>query len=242
MRQASIPRVLCAAALVSAAAAAHADTLSSGSAVISPAGTDLALDPQLAGTIVQDVVTPFRYDGWYRDISGETPVEMHGDVNGSVQSRVVRTDAGTYDFYWRITVDRGAFLPVANFRLGGFGAADYNANWRSDGDGIASPAMVQEGSDGAITWSFGQYLPPSQEINPGQTSFFFFLGTDAHAYAQAGSFSLESERDSGGSMMIDWGGSSGNYATFAPAVPEPASLALMLSGVTALVLALRRRG
>ena len=228
------------AALLPLASAALADTLAPGSSITGPAGTTVSAEPQLAGTVVQDVLTPFSYDGWFTD-SGGPPVTTHGAVTGTVQSRVVLAVDGTYDFYWRITVDSTAFLPVLGFGLSGLAPATYNANWRSDGLGSVQPAIVGESAAGDVGWTFGSFVPPSHEIQPGEQSYFLMLDTNAHAYAPSATFSLNSGRDSGGSMELDWGGSSGPYATFAPAVPEPASAALTLAGLGTLALLRRKR-
>jgi hypothetical protein len=165
---------------------------------------------------------------------------------------------GTYDFYWRIAVSNRSFLPLATFTLNGFGPATYNANFRSDRAGLVQPATISESTDGVVSFAFGQYIPPSQEIYNGQSSYSFFLDTDARAYSTTkGTFTLESERDSGGSMMIDWGGVSRGYLTFAPVwgastgeqvihgaaaavVPEPATAPLAAAGLLAIAWAARR--
>lgn len=224
---------------------ASAVTLSPGGFEVLGGGTTAASEPWLAGTVVQDVVTPFTYDGWFSDSGSGDTVVTHGNVTGSVQSRVVRAVDGTYDFYWRVSVNNDAFLPVADFGLKNFVPGTYNADYRTDGLGSVSPATVNQSASGDIGWGFGQYVPPSTEIYPGQQSYFFFLDTNAHFYNHSATFSLGSERDSGGSMMIDWGGQSGQYATFGPTwlkfhplelqpVPEPASVWLTLAGMFAI--------
>jgi hypothetical protein len=91
-------------------------------------GTTVAARPELAGLVLEDVLTTFNFDG----------------VSGTVQNRVVReTTTGTLDFYWKIDVDANASgLGIDAFRL----------------------------------------------ING--SSRFFFLHTDATAYAKTGAFDL----------------------------------------------------
>lgn len=205
--------------------AARADILSPGTLIPGLTGTTVADEPRLAGNVVEDVTTPFSYTGWFQDSSFGAP-PVYGDVTGTVRSRVVHSVDGTYDFYWQITVDRTSFLPIANFNLAGLSPATYNANWRRDSRGTVQPAYVSEQESGDITWAFGQYIAPSTEIYPGQQSHLLFLDTDARYYRRStfSFFSLGSERDSGGSMMIQWGGASGEYPTFAPStVPEVGS-------------------
>ena len=58
-------------------------------------------------------------------------------------------------------------------------------------------------------------------------------GTDARAYAKTGQFRI-------GASTRDFSIGSGEYAAFAPAVPESSTYALMLAGV-ALVVGLAKR-
>ena len=125
--------------------AALAGTLSPGTLIPGPTGASVATQPQLAGKVVEDVTTPFRYTGSFTDSSDGTSRVTQGDVSGSVRSRVVLADDGTYDFYWQITVDAKSFLPEASLNLSGFAPATYrNADWRSDIAGDVPPAVVSE--------------------------------------------------------------------------------------------------
>jgi hypothetical protein len=218
----SLAQLVVAAAALCASPATVAETLAPGDAIVGPPGTTDAAESQLAGKVVEDVTTPFSYTGRFEDaFSGRPPV--HGEVTGSVRSRVVLAKDGSYDFYWQVTVNGDSFLPVAALNLSGLAPATYNANWRSDEQGSVQPAVIIEQASGEVNWRFGQYIPPSTEVYPAQKSYFVFLDSDAHFYSRAGFFSLLSERDSGGSMGIDWGGASGLYPTFAPASAPDAS-------------------
>jgi hypothetical protein len=244
--------------LAALAGTAAADTLTAGGTVVGPTQATLGSQPQLAGSIVAQSVTPFSYEGWYEDDS-QGPNRTTGTVSGSVESMVVHSTDGSYDFYWRVTVDRGAFLPIANFSIDGFAPGSYNTGWRGNTRaGGVTPALVQEDASGHIDFAFGQYVPPSSEVNPAAHSYWLFLDTNAHGWNGSGSFALESERDSGGDMLIDWGGNSDPFATYAPVwaaahaagagpiapVPEPGTVWLALGGLGVLggVLRRQRRG
>jgi hypothetical protein len=227
-------------ALLPVASTAWADTLAPGGEILGPTGTTFAAEPQLGGTVVEDVITPFSYTGWLTDSGGPTPVTTHGTISGSVQSRVVHAVDGTYDFYWKVNVDPGSFLSVLDLEVGGLAPATYNANWRMDGLGMVQPGLISQRSSGGVDWLFG-LVSPSHQLAGGEQSYFLMLDTNAHAYTHTAEFSLGSGRDAGGSMMIDWGGSSANYATFAPAVPEPGSVALIGAGLGLLAFLQRRR-
>ena len=209
-------QVLLSLAMLTTATAAPASALTPGNAIVGPSGTTAAAEPGLAGKVVEDQTTPFDYTGWFQDsFSGRPP--LYGEVTGNVRSRVVLAKDGSYDFYWQVTVNANSFLPVAALNLSGLAPATYNADWRSDMKGEVQPAVVMEQVSGEVNWRFGQYIAPSAEIYPGQTSYFLFLDSDARFYSRTAFLSLLSERDSGGSLGIQWGGASGLYPTFAPA-------------------------
>jgi hypothetical protein len=212
----AVARCFVAAALL-VGSAAEAGTLSPGTLIAGPAGTTSVAEPRLAGKVVEDETTPFDYTGWFLDSFSGSAQPVYGRVSGTVQARVVLAADGSYDFYWRISVDRDAFLPVLDFGVSGLAPATYETDWRSDLQGEVPPATVSEQTSGDVGWEFGQYIPPSSEIYPGQRSYFVFLDSDARHYARSAFFSLKSGRDSGGSMNIDWGGASGLYPTFGPA-------------------------
>jgi hypothetical protein len=210
-----------------------ADALVPGSLIYASPGTTVEAEPQLAGSIVEDVVTPFSYSGWLQDLGvAPHPLTLTGEVRGSVQSRVVLSNDNTYDFYWRVTVDRESFLPVSHLFVEGFAPDKYNANWRLDGEGNVPPALIGQRDNGELYWSFGLFAPQSRQITPGSASYFLFIDTDAHAYSRTASFSLLSGRNESGSMLVTWGGTSESYLTFAPSpVPEPSATWLALIGL-----------
>lgn len=172
-------------------------------------GTTNAARPELAGTVLEDVITPFSFDG----------------VSGTVQNRVVKeSGTGTLDFYWKVDVAPSSTgTGVGAFRLIDFDASKLtDADWRVDGLGTVAPTTARlfnptSYPTGAINFLFGS------AVTAGSDSRFFFLHTDATSYALTGHYDMLT----GGTQQL-----SSVYQTFAPsAVPEPSSLGLMFAGI-----------
>jgi hypothetical protein len=227
-------------------------------------GMDLKAQPRLAGTLVEDIATPFAFD---IEANGPGASFLTYTLSGTLQSRVVRASDGTYDFYWRVTPDaavpfRGTDwsgdpvegiegppytvgISVSSMTVSGFTAPALRADWLSDDLG-GIPPMSAAAGDGNVLFAFGDDFvnPVNGELEsvprigllPNEESSFFFVDTDARAYAKTASFSMLS-------LAIGlFAGSSASYSTFAPAaVPEPQTYALMLAGLGLTLLAARRR-
>ena len=192
-------------------------------------GTTVAARPELAGVVLADTMQPFTFSGMA--------------LSGTVQNRVVReAGTGTLDFYWRVLVDPASTGGgISAFRLGNFGYSYLtDADWRLDGLGTVAPFVGRLFNpsgrpDGAINFLFTDpQVGPSDLTTGVGGSRFFFLHTDATAYAMTASYDLLG----GPNQTL-----SGSYATYAPAlsVPEPASALLMALGLPALAFLLRRR-
>ena len=181
-------------------------------------GTTAAARPELAGLVLVDDLTPFSFSG----------------VTGTVQNRVVReTGSGTLDFYWKVNVDASSTgTGVGAFRLADFGYSNLkDADWRIDGLGTVAPTTGR---------LFNSTSYPTGDINflferavtAGAESRFFFLHTDATSFAKTAQFDMLTA----GSEQL-----SGAMSTYAPAVPEPESLALTAVGMAVVAGFMRRR-
>jgi hypothetical protein len=214
---------VCVAAAITFSGAAQAVVLIPGFAIPLP-GTSVASDPSLAGPVVQDIMTPFNLAG--------------GFATGQVESSVVLAADGTYDFYWRVFNDPTSTGPVGVLRIGNFLTSSYDANYRTDLAGNLAPltASLFASPPGSINWAFYDLGNPNatQALEPGQSSMFMFLDTNATSFAQTALLDVATIGTTGGSNAI---------STFAPGpsgVPEPATWAMMLIGFAGLGFAFRQ--
>ncbi len=207
--------VLTASALVSTSASA-VPLVAIGDYPLS--GTTSADHPELAGFVIEDVLSDFSLSG-----AGET-------ISGKIQNRVVRSDVdGTLAFYWRILPDTGTGDVLA-FRLTDFGGFTLDADWRIDGLGTVAPTTARylDVANGSVNFLFDL-----NEVPVAASSNFFYLNTNATHYAMTGLFDL---------LCAESGCLSPSYQTFAPtAVPAPTTLWLLGSGLAGIVAVAKRR-
>lgn len=196
-----------------------------------PTGTTVAARPELAGVVLADVIRPFSFT-----ISGAGGTVL---IEGEIQDRVVRSDLdGTLDFYWRIFNQSTASPGVTpalydlSFR-NGFDGFTTDVDYRLDGLGDLGFVLGDRAGD-SVVFSSSDFAT----IGPGDSSYFWFVKTNATAFDESGSGSLTGVdfdgRDPQGVGIIP--------VLFAPAeAPEPSSGFLLLSGLAGLILGLAKR-
>lgn len=175
-------------------------------------GTTSALEPQLAGTVVEDEITAVSF------------TIGSGTFSANVQSRVVLSDDGTYDFYWRVrdtTYDGTDPAAMGSFRIGDFGipTAGLNGNYRLDGLGNVGPDsafVFGAPNEDFVNFNF------NGGMRAGNETYFMLLDTQATRYARTAVFDLTNV----GQTQI-----SDSYSTFGVAeIPEPGAWLLMIAG------------
>ncbi len=180
-------------------------------------GTTVAARPELAGVVLEDMLTPFSFSG-----AGEV-------LSGVVQNRVILSVDGTIDFAWRITIDETSTGDISAFRVTGFDGYALDADWRMDGLGNVAPTTARYfgTASGSVNFLFD-----ANEIGVRESSYFFFLDTEATNYAMTGLYDM---------LCADTECVSSLYQTFAPsAVPVPAAVWLFGSGLLGLIAVARR--
>jgi hypothetical protein len=220
MSKLSCKALLATTLLAAVAGSAHAVLLNPGDIKPLP-GTTVAAEPQLAGIVVVDELLPFSF------------ADGGGNISGAVQVRVVRSTVdNTIDFYWRIFNDSNSSDAISLIHVGDFNASFYDVNWRIDGLGDVAPTAGLRHLppiDNAFDFLFANLL------QPGTTSKFLFLDTDAFSYERTAIFHL---------LDLDQVSSSINFMAYAPSyrtVPEAGSLALVVAGLSAIAFTRRRK-
>ena len=229
-------------ALLAGACLALAPALPAGAVVLVPGeqtqltGTSVAERPELAGTVLADELRPFSIG-----LTG-------GDViTGQIQDRVVRSDAGTLDFYLRVQNDASSDRPLGVGPGGGCAPAGseacyalvfafandgpgftYDVDFRTDGLGADASAGVLAAQ--------GFFIFDLPALAPGESSSFYFVHTDATAF----------EPGINNGLLVNGAGeglaAGAEFSHFQPvrAVPLPAAWLLFGAGLAGLMPWLRR--
>jgi hypothetical protein len=151
---------------------AHAIVLQPGPNAVIPVGTTLALRPELAGIVLEDVMRPFQ-------VLDEFGAPF---ATGNIQERVIQADStGKLIFDASIHIDWAAPGVAWDF-LGRryMGSFQSDVDWRLDGLGTVFPSRAWRAVPDEVWFTPWPYVPQSS----GQTRFMF-IATDASYYAES---------------------------------------------------------
>ncbi|MHB8741675.1 MAG: VPLPA-CTERM sorting domain-containing protein [Sulfuricaulis sp.] len=186
-------------------------------------GTTESAEPDLAGTVLQDVTRAFSID-----LGGGA------SISGTVQDRVVReANTGTLDFYCRLFNDCMSAGSLGLVSRTGYSGQSTEVNYRLDGLGNIAPTGASRVGGSGSDVAFGFLSDP---IGAGDNSKFFFIKTGATNYDENGNGEISGFNFSTGGFGVT------QFHTFEPApVPLPAAAWLFGSGLAGLFGFTRRK-
>lgn len=201
--------------------------------LVSPGGTSVAANPDLAGSVVNDNSISALFENGILVASVD------------VQNRVTRSDnTGALTFEPRITSDiNNGFseeFQIIGFDLTGLGGFDLDADFRTDGLGDTGFSTISRSGDGdLLSFIFESPLRNGQLIlDPHEASLFPALVTNASAFDLGGAMTIYGRRIEDGVTL-----SATIYGLAAPTnvVPLPASIVFLLGAIAALGFVGRKR-
>jgi hypothetical protein len=154
--------------------------------------------------------------------------------SGTLNAAVVQNEVNTLDFYYQVTnsqASQSSLSRASNFNFSGFNSAVFFRTDNAGGiggfvAGTETPDLADRDNFGVIGFNFLEGTTGSSgKINPGETSSILVIRTDATLFT------------TGITSIIN--GGSATVTTFAPFIPEPATVSMM---ALALPLLARRRG
>lgn len=192
--------------------------------------TTLAAEPDLAGTVLAQLSTPFTILG-----------SAGASVSGTIDSSVLRSDATGYlHFYHALTVESatgfapGSYLEWLEFDPAATGDP-VAVGRRTDGLGSPTGTIYDLAASGMSRYDFNLIDLDGSAF----TTQLHLRKTTATAFALTGLMQVQGYEFVGNNAVpiaSQW------LATYAPAVvPEPASWSLMITGFALAGAALRRR-
>ena len=196
------------------------------SVVLTPGGPDAAppLTSAAPGTLLAAIDSPFSF------------MTTAGRTSGSIESAVFRNPTGTVDLYYQVTNDATSVTSLSRESSTSFLGYATAVAYRLDGVslpgglfGNGTPGIIpvtadRDSSATTVGFDFGP-APQGTRIPPGTVSAIMVISTNATQFGV------------GNATVID--GGAATVAAFQPfglalAVPEPAAIVLMGSGLLAL--------
>lgn len=184
----------------------RATTLAPGGA-IALSGTTSAAQPELGGLVIVDDLIP------YQIFSGGVGNPLL--YEGNLQARIVRSNStGNLIFNYRLRDPTNGLNGVmSTLTASDFAGWTTDVEYRTDGLGSKEPTRATRSADGSnVSFLFGNSLFSNEE------SYFMHILTNAKAYT------------TGQTILTLTEGSNVVLTTYQPAVPEPESWLLIVSG------------
>jgi len=194
--------------------------------------------PAINGTVVEDVTRTFVFDLVGNDFESG-PYVVEDAYRGTVRSMVILAPDHTYDFYFHITTSAGQ---LKSFEFAWQVPTSYTVAYHVLDPEIVyapeGPSGPAPGTSVSNARSFGALWTVDENGGGALSDGIIVLDTDSRNYGLTGTYRLGDGQDR---LQGNYSGVSDRYTTFAPAVPEPQTHALMLAGIGLLVALAKRR-